>query len=104
MPETGRRCISEHERAPITLDCDMTYWERFERELSDLGLREFENGNKTRAVAVGERVVLDVNDTPYSGYEIVKVSWIIPATIVKGYAATRKKAKAEAVTPADLSK
>jgi len=104
MPETGRRCISEHERAPITLDCDMTYWERFERELSDLGLREFENGNKARVVAVGERVVLDVNDTPYSGYEIVKVSWIIPGTIVKGYAATRKNAKAEAVTPADLSK
>ena len=82
----------------------MAYRERFERELADLGLGEHENGGTTRDAVVGERVVLDVKDTAYSGYEVVKVAWIIPDTVVKGYSATRKTTTLEPLTPSDRDK
>jgi len=57
---------------------------RFERELADLGLREADTSVPTRRVAVGERIVLDVKDTPYGGYEIVKVRWTTPRQVHHG--------------------
>ena len=82
----------------------MAYRERFERELAELGLGEQDTGSTARDVVVGERVVLDVKDTPYSDYEVVKVAWIIPDTVVKGYSATRKKTTLERLTPSDREK
>jgi hypothetical protein len=82
----------------------MAYRERFERELADLGLGEHDTGVTARDVVVGERVVLDVKDTPYSDYEVVKVAWIIPDTVVKGHSATRKKTTLEPLTPSDREK
>jgi hypothetical protein len=82
----------------------MAYRERFERELADLGLSEHDTGSPARDVVVGERVVLDVKDTPYSDYEVVKVAWVIPDTVVKGYSATRKKTTLERLTPSDREK
>src|SRR5215212_7084820 len=75
---------------------------RFERELADLGLREADTSVPTRRVAVGERIVLDVEDTPYGGYEIVKVRWTIPGKCITAYAATRKQAAVTDLSSADL--
>jgi hypothetical protein len=75
---------------------------RFERELADLGVREYSDGPPAREVAVGERIVVDVKDTAYASYPLVKVRWDVPGTRVKAYAATRKKAAVTDLLPADL--
>ena len=45
--------------------------------------------------------MLVVNVSAYSGYDVVKVAFVSPDTVVKGYSATRMKATLDPLTPSD---
>jgi len=77
---------------------------RFERELNDLGLREYDQGqvsSKPRSVVVGERVVLDLDKTDFAG-KVSTVRWTIPDTVVRTYDGTTSNARTFDLTDTDL--
>jgi hypothetical protein len=65
---------------------------RFERELEDLGLREYEapvQANR-HEVVVGEKIELDIKAFVPVGVDIINVQWTIPDTAVASYWDDRK--------------
>jgi hypothetical protein len=57
----------------------------------------------TREVAVGQRVVLDLNDFEFAR-ESHDIRWTIPGTVVRGYDGTVKHAKLFTLTDVDLTR
>jgi hypothetical protein len=57
----------------------------------------------TRVVAVGERVVLDLNDIEFA-QDAGNIKWTIPGTVVRGYDGTVNDAKLFKLTEADLQR
>src|SRR5215212_1246410 len=80
---------------------------RFERELSDLGLRNYDEPqpqSTNREAVVGERIILDVNDFGAAGVDIDFVGWELNGKAVKTYVADRKGVILKPLTTDDLQK
>lgn len=79
---------------------------RFESELNDLGLHEYDQGQssqKPREVVVGERVVLDLDKTSFAG-KVDRVRWVIPGTVVRNYSGKTSDAMMFKLAGADLER
>jgi hypothetical protein len=80
---------------------------RFERELSDLGLRDYDDPqpqSTNREVVVGQKIILDVNDFGVAGVDIDFVGWEINGKAVKTYVSDRKGVILKPLTKDDLQK
>jgi hypothetical protein len=80
---------------------------RFERELSDLGLRDYDDSqpqSTNREVVVGQQITLDINDFGFAGVDIDYVGWEINGKAVKSYVADRKGVILKPLTTADREK
>jgi len=75
---------------------------RFERELASLELGDHDKGPTTQEVAIGQRIVVNLKNTEYAAYDIVKIHWTIPGKCVGNYEATRKKATLTELAAADF--
>lgn len=80
---------------------------RFERELSDLGLREYDQEQpspKADQAVIGEQIALDIRqDSRLPQRGIKSVRWEIPGQTVKSYEATTKGMKMETLSASDLT-
>lgn len=78
---------------------------RFERELGDLGLYEYDQTQplKKREVVVGERITLSISGDPrFPGAKIVR--WKIPGRVVKSYQEDANSALKSDLAEQDLKK
>ena len=75
----------------------------FERELDDLGLREYDQAQppaKRREVAIGEEIVLDLTSVA----SIATVRWTVPGTVVKYYVGNTENTQLRLLSKSDLEK
>ncbi|MGA9769543.1 MAG: hypothetical protein WBV94_10915 [Blastocatellia bacterium] len=77
---------------------------RFEREITELGLREYDNSPIRREVTVGERIVVNITDFIPADTEVKDVQWTIPGTVVASYVGDRKRSDVWELKPANFKK
>jgi hypothetical protein len=79
---------------------------RFERELQDLEVREYDQGQAAQkaTVAVGQPIHLDLANFGFAGAVIDYVYWEVPGETVKTYWGDRKGSEVTRLLPADRQK
>lgn len=72
---------------------------RFEREISELGLRDYDQSFAPREAVVGERIALDLKNFLPSGADLSAVQWTIPGRAIAYYWGDRKGFDLKEITP-----